>query len=94
MFTKLKNWLFGTPEQTQVVGNNSVGVQATESVEIQVSGVPYKVEAPTPKPLGDTTAGGGPAVTVAPDVTWPFDGKEEAKPKKPRKPRAKKPAAE
>jgi hypothetical protein len=96
MFTKLKQWLFGKPEQTQVqvVGDNSVGVQAKESVEVQVSGVPYKVELPTPKLEVEKPSEPAPAVTVAPDVTWPFDGTEEAKLKKPRKPRAKKPKAE
>lgn len=101
MFTKLKEWLFGKPEQVQTVGNNSVGVQAKESVEIQVSGVPYKVEAPAPKPVEapDAAPVEAPAqVTIATAdggvAAWPFDGKEEAAPKKPRKPRAKKPKAE
>lgn len=96
MFKTIKEWLFGKPAQVQTVENNAIGIQAPGSVQISVSGVPYKVEPPTP--LGDTTSGGGPAiepVTIDPQTTWPFDSAPvEEKPKKPRKPRAKKPKAE
>lgn len=84
MFKTIKEWLFGKPTQTQTVESNAVGIQAKESVQINVSGVPYKVEVPAKT-----------EVNITPQDTWPFDAVPvEEKPKKPRKPRAKKPKAE